>query len=61
MARRNGEGVLSQINQTKPSKEALEIQSAHDMYRNALGTQNESSALAYLEAVVRRVQRRSRA
>lgn len=39
----------------KPSANAMAIQEAHDLFKRAMGTPNEQSAMAYLEAVVRRV------
>ena len=44
-----------------PSADALEIDAAHKVFRDALGTPREDLARAYLAAVVAKVKRRQEA
>ena len=45
----------------KPSADAIEIDAAHKLLRDAIGTENEALARAYLDEVVRKVSERRRA
>jgi hypothetical protein len=43
-----------------PSKDAVEIDYAHKVLRNAIGTPQEELARAYLKAIVERVKAKAR-
>jgi hypothetical protein len=44
----------------KPSQDAVDIDYAHKVLRNAIGTPQEELAMAYLKAIVERVKAKAR-